>query len=61
MAARPARLLPVRDGGRGSPIGGDAPGQEQRCSAAISSEASSRAFRSNPEEDPMADDCDTGH
>jgi hypothetical protein len=38
----------AHDGGRGSPIGGDAPGQEQRCSAGISSEASSRAFRSKP-------------
>jgi len=49
LIQRRRRRAAAHDGGRGSPIQGDAPGQEQRCSAGISSEASSRAFRSSRE------------
>lgn len=45
-AARQRTL--AHNGGRGSPIGGDAPGREQRFSAGVSSEASSRTICSKP-------------
>jgi hypothetical protein len=55
VVRRPRRLaiwiVATHDGGRGSPIGGDAPGQARRCSADISIEGSSREFRSRRGQD----------
>jgi hypothetical protein len=42
------RIAAAHDGGRGSPIEGDAPGHEQRCSAGVSAAGLATAEAGRP-------------